>query len=574
MSALSEEKAREELKKLKPGPAQPRAKPPEREEKAFEKGPQEVQPGLEAAVRAAETPIGGRPPLLRVLPKPPLAKPQLAPRKLKEELRAPEPLRPALVRIEGRVRAELTLKPLRVQPLSAQKPGEVRVLVREPPKEKIALTPKSLKTATPKLEPVSRPPVKQPKTIQVSLQPRIPKPVVAETTVSAKTVTEVVRAEGEAKEGPSGKEIPDFLEILFGSEGGKIKGRGSKIILFKDIENDSYTNFLENICARIYREVEGGEPKIIPVTKLDEWNRARLEEWMSAGGRIFTIYLDNIDNKKLDEVNWRERLEEASNEFVFIIFVTRNWKHFESMKRKLQEINIECQGKLNIIFLEARELPLELVKLASGMLDLPTLPPVKVVISGVPSVTTFDYFFNEMLFRENSAFNRALREAMEEERGLFKSATARAENESDLHYAIKVFVVRLLVEELRKKGLALRTREEIESIVKTEAREGRGIPDIQIAGASEVYEVETLFGEGEFADKKFDDTIKKYPNNVKVNIIIDNFGFLLHLKDIMRVKKDYRNVEFYTLDLKNRRLVSLEEFKKELDKVLTKMASS
>jgi hypothetical protein len=42
----------------------------------------------------------------------------------------------------------------------------------------------------------------------------------------------------------------------------------------------------------------------------------------------------------------------------------------------------------------------------------------------------------------------------------------------------------------------------------------------------------------------------------------------------MRVKKDYRNVEFYTLDLKNRRLISLEEFKKELDKVLTKMASS
>jgi hypothetical protein len=293
---------------------------------------------------------------------------------------------------------------------------------------------------------------------------------------------------------------------------------------------------------------------------------------MSAGGRIFTIYLDNI--KELDEVNWRERLEEASSEFVFIIFVTRNCERFESMKGKLQEINIECQGKLNIVFLEARELPLELVKLASGMLDLPTLPPVKVVISGVPSVTTFDYFFNEALFRENSVFNRALREAMEEERGLFKSATARAENESDLHYAIKVFVVRFLVEELRKKDLALRTREEIESIVKTETREGRGIPDIQIADASEVYEVETLFGEGEFADKKIDDTIKKYPNDVKVNIVIDNLGLLLHLKDIMRVKKDYSNVEFYTLDLKNRRLISLEEFKKELDKVLTKMASS
>jgi len=59
-------------------------------------------------------------------------------------------------------------------------------------------------------------------------------------------------------------------------------------------------------------------------------------------------------------------------------------------------------------------------------------------------------------------------------------------------------------------------------------------------------------------------------NEEKVNIVMDNFGFLLHLKDLERRKKHYKNVEFYTLDLKNKELVSIEEFEKELRKVLSK----
>jgi len=143
----------------------------------------------------------------------------------------------------------------------------------------------------------------------------------------------------------------------------------------------------------------------------------------------------------------------------------------------------------------------------------------------------------------------------------------RAENESDLHYAIKVFVVRSLVGELRKRELALSSREEIEEIVKTEVREGENVPDIQAEGG-EAYEVETLFGEGESADKKLDETIRKY-RGAKVNIVMDNFGFLIHLRDLSRVRKHYRNVEFYTLDLKNKGLVSLNEFIKELKKVFS-----
>ena len=365
----------------------------------------------------------------------------------------------------------------------------------------------------------------------------------------------------------SEEEIPDFFELAFGSEGGKIRGRGPKIILFKDVEGDSYINFLEETCLRIYREIEGGEPKAKKLVKLDDLNKIEVEKWMSAGGRIITIDLDRFDLSKTNKDSLRERLEETySSGLGFIIFATKNQVNFELTRRMLQEIYFECQGRLNIVFLEARKLPLGLVRLASGMLDL-SEPVVRIRVGEVPSGFTFDYIMNEALFKEDSAFNRVLREIMDEEGGLFKSATARAENESDLHYAIKVFVVRSLVGELRKRGWTLRSREEIEKIVQTEDRKGENVPDIQVEGG-EAYEVETLFGEGESADKKLDETIRKY-RGTKVNIVMDNFGFLLHLRDLSRVRKHYRNVEFYTLDLKNKRLVSQNEFIKELKKVFS-----
>jgi hypothetical protein len=365
----------------------------------------------------------------------------------------------------------------------------------------------------------------------------------------------------------SEEEMPDFFELAFGSEGGRIRGRGPKIILFKDVEGDSYINFLEETCLRIYREIEGGEPKAKKLVKLDDLNKIEIEKWMSAGGRIITIDLDRFDLSKISKDSLRERLEETySSGLGFIIFATKNQVNFELTRRMLQEIYFECQGRLNIVFLEARKLPLGLVRLASGMLDL-SEPVVRIRVGEVPSGFTFDYVMNEALFKEDSAFNKALREIMGEEGGLFKSATARAENESDLHYAIKVFVVRSLVGELRKRGRALSSREEIEKIVKTEVREGENVPDIQVEGG-EAYEVETLFGEGESADKKLDETIRKY-RGAKVKIVMDNFGFLLHLRDLSRVRKHYRNVEFYTLDLKNKRLVSQNEFIKELKKVFS-----
>jgi hypothetical protein len=385
---------------------------------------------------------------------------------------------------------------------------------------------------------------------------------------------------GEAGVPPVGEEeIPDFLEFSFGSEGGKIRRKGPKIILFKDVKKDSYINFLENVCLRVYREIEGGEPEAVKIEKIDHLNKEEIERRLEAGGKIFTINLDEIKEadreefdkmmKRFDVTHLMERLEETySSGLGYIIFTTRSEEKFKKMKEDLLNINLMSQGRLNMIFMEARSLPLDLIRLSSGMVDL-FKPPGKVIIDEViPTFSTFDYIFNDALFKEDSRFNKVLEEIKNEENGLFKLATARnkGQEESDLHYNIKVFIVRYLVNRLRKEGKQLRTLEEIIKHIKTEEKsEGKETPDVQVD--NEVYEVETLFGEGVDADKKIDETIKKHGGK-KVNIVMDNFGFLLHLKDLEKRKRHYKNVEFYTLDLKNKELVSIEEFKKELRKIL------
>jgi len=190
------------------------------------------------------------------------------------------------------------------------------------------------------------------------------------------------------------------------------------------------------------------------------------------------------------------------------------------------------------------------------------------------SPVTFDHLFNETLFKQDSLFNQALEEIKREEDGLFKRATNRWPDESDLHYNIKVFIVRYLVAKLRKEGVALKTVKDIEKYIQTETKLDTGVvPDVYYIDEHEVYEVETLYDQGPEPDKKIDETIRKYLGEKmvkKINIVIDNFGFLLHLRDLASIKRhygQYLNIEFYTLDLKNKRLVSMDEFIKELQRL-------
>ena len=284
MSALSKEKAHEELKRLKPGPAQPRAKPPEREERGLGKSSQEVRPVSEAVTRAAETLVGGRPLVVQELLKPSLAKPRLAPKKLREALWTPEPSRPALVRVEGLAKTELVPKALRVQLPETRELGELRAPVREPLTEKPELSPKPLKSAIPEVV-VHRPEVKLPPLILKPLQPRTPrselleeekvkvkvsteeraesedaaeKAVTAEERAGAAQSAVSLEAKGEEALEVEDTALPPFIRAL--SEVAESSGRPA-VLVVPSVEGDSLVSAVAIACREIYRVVKGGKPE-------------------------------------------------------------------------------------------------------------------------------------------------------------------------------------------------------------------------------------------------------------------------------------------------------------------------
>jgi hypothetical protein len=389
----------------------------------------------------------------------------------------------------------------------------------------------------------------------------------------------------------SEEETPDFFELVFEGDGGKIRGGGSKVILFKDIENDSYIDFLEQVLFRVFREVYKRKPEGVRLHVVDPLFKEKIEELLDPSYKIITVNMENLDAIVKDKnilrfTGWEknernaitveisaEKLVERLSEMYakgpgYLILWTKTNEKYETLEDFLRNLGTMLKGRITIINLKAKKLSPDLVKLASGMLLPEPLAP-----------GTFDHLLNETLFKQDSLFNQALEEIKREEDGLFKRATNRWPDESDLHYSIKVFIVRYLVDKLRKEGITLKTVKDIENYIQTEGKLNESVvPDVYYEAENEVYEVETLYDQGPEPDKKIDETIRKYLgvngvdkiNIKKLNIVIDNFGFLLHLRDLASIKRHYSqylNIEFYTLDLKNKRLVSMDEFIKELQRI-------
>ena len=387
------------------------------------------------------------------------------------------------------------------------------------------------------------------------------------------------------------EEIPDFFELVFEGDGGKLRGGGSKVILFKDLENDSYIDFLEQVLFRVFREVYKRKPEGLRLHVTDPLFKEKIEEQLDPSYKIITVNMENLDaivkdknilkftgwekngrNAITVEINAEKLVERLSEMYAkgpgYLILWTKTNEKYEALEDFLRNLGTMLKGRITIINLKAKKLSPDLVKLASGMLLPEPLAP-----------STFDHLFNETLFKQDSLFNQALEEIKREEDGLFKRATNRWPDESDLHYSIKVFIVRYLVAKLRKEGVALKTVKDIEKYIQTETKLATGVvPDVYYIDEHEVYEVETLYDQGPEPDKKIDETIRKYLGEKmvkKINIVIDNFGFLLHLRDLASIKRHYSqylNIEFYTLDLKNKRLVSMDEFIKELRRTIHQSA--
>lgn len=405
----------------------------------------------------------------------------------------------------------------------------------------------------------------------------------------AGTGSATTTAGGEAPAGGgAGEEVPDFMEFIFKSAGtaGDLQAEGTQIVLFNEADENSYVGSFVTLCRRIYREKHGGHPEFQPLNRIDEFNKREIEKWLDADRKVILIDLDERE-QGINEEDLKEKLEATLGEFGFIIFKTTDPDLVDEYQDKLNRIYLESpHPPLNIVKVEPKQpgfaVERRLAELSWGNIDLQSEIDVASERSDLERAIgpgIFDDLFNR---KARNRFEERLDAIKAEEDDLFKRATTKnrgqirgkevddLNGESPLHFNIKVFLVRYLVQALREEEEHLTQLGEIEQEVETEEQYGGVIPDVRLTSANEVYEVETLFRAGQDPLKKIDRTIKKYEEHDvdKIHIVLENFTFLRHLKELAQMQRHHSHltnqqgenlVEFYTLDLRNNNLLSLSE---------------
>jgi hypothetical protein len=394
--------------------------------------------------------------------------------------------------------------------------------------------------------------------------------------------------------GGTGEEVPTFQNIIYGGSGAATTADGTTIVLFNEAEDNSYVGSYLTMCRRIHREANGGHPEFQPINGLDEINKREIEKWLDAEKKVIFIDLDDRE-RRIDEAKLREKLEATLGKFGFIVFKATDPDVVDEYRDTLNEIKLESpHPPLNVIEVVPRqpgfEVEQRIAELCWGNLDLVT-GDVKIDQPAIERPTgpgVFDDLFNRYAPTE---FKDYLDDIKTEERGLFKRFTTENRGhiqgkerddadsgESLLHYNIKVYIVRYLVQQLRNGGEDVDELQDLEQWIETETKREGVIPDVFFSGQQqEAYEVETLFSGGQNPTNKIDRTINKYDMNGvdidKIHIVLDNFTFLRHLDELSNIQHHYTHrtneegellIQFETLDFQNCGLLPLKTI---IDKV-------
>ncbi len=341
----------------------------------------------------------------------------------------------------------------------------------------------------------------------------------------------------------------DVFDLIFWKEGNTLDFDEPLIICLEEPPNDSYIGTLRTICKLIYREKVGGNPKDRLI--IETLNELKDElRWIEAEDKIISVKLSEKEWKEIKPEDWTKLWSRIKQLFAqgFGVIIFNRWLDYVG------------EHLINIVKLKPKELPpkvrKDIVELFWG-----------VSVSEEESSRPFDLLFEIARMKKE----RLLKRLENLEGGIYWDATKKDENESKEHRLIKAFIARLIVKDLRKRGLKLNTPMGIEEYVKTEYWVSDTVrSDVYADGR--VFEIETLFAEdrgGETVRDKLRETFKKYENtNIEeINVVLDNPTFVRHIRTILSLLRNYKDwmkkyhkrVKFYTIDIENERLIPLDE---------------
>ena len=371
------------------------------------------------------------------------------------------------------------------------------------------------------------------------------KPIIAEIS-GEEEISEVKKGVLDVLFEPIGKEH-DLKGILHASS-------ERPIIILAEKSEDDYIGALKLILREIYRIKVGGFPEAI-VTKKEkkEVEEVKAERRIhlidDSEDKFFDFFkinkVENLEKVDMDKL-LEERIEElALQGFGFLVFYLKK----ENFDFLCNSFGIKEHKIPRLILIRGKELKEEeREKISSASWGF--LEPNGSWRSLSDYFSGYEKkFYNKLEKMSSSKYAISVRESAEDEEG---------GKESNLHYLLKIFLVKYLREKLK-----------IEGEIETETEKEGIIPDIFIPSENLAIEVETLYGTGIARLRRLGRTIEKYEEKgYKLWVVIPNLQLLLFHKDIKEIIKTFKDknkeLKFFGIDLNKHGACSLDDLKKKL----------
>ena len=336
-------------------------------------------------------------------------------------------------------------------------------------------------------------------------------------------------------------------------------------------EYGSYINSTALICRELYRIRKGGKPT---PRWLSEGSKEEIEECMKAGNMVFVI--DDSKSKLLptfDRVKGKELIEKVrksklldrlhelfSQDYGFVIFhISSKWlEEFEKFLK--EDANVP-----------------KLLKLYPSIYSKnveKSLASMCWCFAKVKDKNSFDDFFVEAEKRYYDIIDAVRKD--------YKLAhlIKHDRSEGNEHVALKMIVAEALAREMGAKNKSDVIDMLRNGRIKAEYEFDDGRADLYVGERQLYVEIETLYGTGDPISDKLDyegidgtlGTLRKYRSMggyVRVIVVLLGLHMLLYLRELLELKRIYKtyynlDVEFCTVDIENKRLISINDILKQL----------
>ncbi|MHA1758053.1 MAG: hypothetical protein ACTSVV_14870, partial [Promethearchaeota archaeon] len=343
------------------------------------------------------------------------------------------------------------------------------------------------------------------------------------------------------------------------------------IIIIPKKEKEEYGATIQIICRELYREFVGGLP--IPKRMTEE----PLEEESNVSDKI--IFMDYKkaeefglgNNSNFNNVNWnnlgRKLQEFYSHRFGFYIIeipfreldylINEIKMATQNLRPYIIIISPKLEGKEDYEFTkESKVIIKDLVKIKRKICSLIFGSVIPKEDDRWIAGKTFDNLFTscykEYITRLIKLEQQKIR--VENEEVSVPLLVKRVDKECDLHYKIKIFIVKYLYEKEQCKKNSVKIEEKLKASNIT--------PDVHVGNTA--YEVETLYGSAKPLNKIVE-KVRNYKDlPIKVKIVLKNWDVFIYFKHLIDLEKELRekenfDVEFMTLNLEENTLINIKE---------------